>query len=126
MSEHKLQAEIRNALTGHCLAFRANVGQGWTGNAKMLPDGSILIRNPRPFSSGLPAGFSDLFGLAPTIITAEHIGQTFGRFFAAEVKTPTGRTSDKQRNFLAAVERNGGAAGIVRSAGDALELLKIT
>lgn len=125
MSEHKLQAEIRNRLAGECLLFRANVGRGWTGDAQRLPDGSILIRNPRPFDTGLPPGFSDLFGINSTTITPGMVGQTVGQFCALEVKTSAGRLSDKQGKFLAAVERAGGVSGVVRSAADALKLLRI-
>lgn len=124
MSEHRIQNEIRNALAGQCLAFRVNVGQGWTGDATRLPDGSVLIRNARPFSTGLPPGFSDLFGLAPVIITPDMLGRTLGRFVALEVKTGTGRASEKQANFLRAINNNGGLAAVVRSPADALAVIR--
>ena len=123
MSEHSVQNEIRNALAGKCLAFRVNVGQAWAGDAKRLPDGSVLIRNPRPFNTGLPAGFADLFGIVPVVITPEMVGQTVGIFHALEVKAKAGRVSDKQQNFLKAVNDNGGRAGVVRSAADALAVI---
>lgn len=121
MGEHRTQNEIRNALAGKCLAFRANVGQAWTGDVARLPDGSILIRNPRPFNTGLPPGFSDLFGLVRQRITPDMVGQDIGRFFAIEVKDTGGRTSTAQRAFLVAVKDNGGLAGVARSASDALQ-----
>lgn len=111
--EHILQNEIRNALAGRCLLFRANVGQAWQGEViERRPDGTVVLANARPFSTGLPPGFSDLFGLTKT-----------GRFIAAEVKTPTGRVSPQQAAFLAAVERNGGAGAVVRSVAEAVQLL---
>lgn len=123
--EHNLQNEIRNALAGECLLFRANVGSAWTGS-KMdkLPGGKMLIHDARPFNTGLPPGFSDLFGLVAVTITPDMVGQTVGVFFAPEVKTATGRLSDKQANFLNAVNDNGGRAGVVRSVEDARELMR--
>jgi hypothetical protein len=124
MSEHRIQNEARNALAGKCLAFRANTGRAWTGNdIKWLPDGSILIRDPRPFSTGLPAGFSDVFGLVPVVVTPEMVGDTIGVFHAIEFKSPTGTPTDKQMAFITAVLRNGGRAGIARSTQDAIDIV---
>lgn len=124
--EHKLQNEIRNALAGGCMAFRANVGNAWAGDAQRLPGGDVLIKNPRPFSTGLPAGFSDVFGVVQVEITPCMVGQTVGVFFALEVKAPTGRVkvSDKQTAFLNAVNNYGGRAGVARSADDAIKIIK--
>lgn len=120
-SEHALQNEIRNALAGKCLLFRANVGTAWTGDRiTRLPDGRLVIEGPRPFSTGLPPGFSDTFGLVPRVVTQDMVGQTIGQFVAGEIKDAEGRVSPKQRNFLQAVELNGGAAGVWRSVEDAL------
>lgn len=124
MSEHKTQNEIRNALAGECLCFRVNVGQAWTGDATRLPNGDVLIRNARPFSTGLPAGFSDLFGLVPVVITPDMVGKKFARFFALEVKGPKGRVHERQAAFLRAVNDNGGVGDIARSAADALEVIR--
>lgn len=123
-SEHRVQNEIRNALAGEMLLFRANVGQAWTGSkVTRLPDGSVLIENARPFNTGLPKGFADLFGVVQTTIRPEHVGQVFGRFVAMEVKSAKGRASEAQSGFLAAVSRNGGISGVVRCADDARELI---
>lgn len=124
MKEHAIQNAIRNALAGNCLAFRANVGQAWIGEATRLPNGDVLLRNARPFSTGLPPGFSDLFGLVPTVITPDMVGMKFGRFFGMEVKTATGRLGDKQANFLRAVNDNGGLSGVARSPSDALAIIQ--
>ncbi len=122
--EHALQNEIRNALAvDGVMMFRANVGQAWTGDVSRLPDGSILIRNPRPFSTGLPPGFGDLFGQQREVITADMVGGTFGRFFMADVKSATGRVGPHQAACLEAVRRNGGRSGIWRSVSDALATL---
>lgn len=123
MSEHAIQNAIRNALAGRCLLFRCNVGQAWTGDAKRLPGGDLLLKNPRPFSTGLPPGFSDLFGLVPVVITPDMVGQKVAVFTALEVKTPKGRPTDKQAAFIQAVNDNGGRAGVVRSAEDAVRVV---
>lgn len=124
MKEHALQNTIRNALAGECLLFRANVGKAWTGDSfHMLPNGDLLIKNPRPFNTGLPAGFSDTFGLVPVTIAPAMVGMKFGRFLAGEIKTASGRVSGKQAAFLRAVNDNGGAAGVWRSPDDALAMV---
>lgn len=124
MSEHKLQNEIRNALCGEGLYFRANVGTGWTGDVTRLPDGSILIRNPRPFTTGLPVGFSDVFGIRREVVTPGMIGSSVGIFTALEIKSKTGRVSPQQSAFLAAIKINGGRSGVVRSIEDALGVIR--
>lgn len=122
-TEHNLQNEIRNELAGRCLLFRANVGQAWTGTKiTKLPGGRVLIEGARPFNTGLPPGFSDLFGLVSVTITPDMVGQTVGLFTALEVKTPHGRPTESQQNFLAAVNDNGGRAGVVRSVQDAVRI----
>lgn len=123
-SEHALQNAIRNELAGKCLTFRANVGTGWQGTkVDKLIDGRLLITNPRPFSTGLPPGFGDLFGVMPVTITPDMVGQTIGVFWAGDVKFGRGKLTDKQRAFLDAVRRNGGIAGELRSVDDALNLI---
>lgn len=125
MKESEIQNRIRNALVDECMLFRVNVGQAWTGDeVKRLPDRSVLITKARPFSTGLPAGFSDLFGLVPVTITQDMVGKTLGVFTAMEVKTPTGRASKQQNLFLSAVNMRGGTSGIVRSAEDALAIVR--
>lgn len=124
MSEHAIQNEIRNALAGKALIFRANVGQAWTGSkVSKLPGNRVMISDARPFSTGLPTGFSDLFGLVPVVITADMVGQVVAVFTALEVKTAKGKASEKQTAFIRAVNDNGGRAGVVRSADDAVRIV---
>lgn len=118
-TEHDIQNNIRNSLAGQCHLFRANVGTAWTGNITKLPNGDLLIKNPRPFSTGLPAGFSDTFGWVPVVITPDMVGQTFARFIAGEVKTAKGKTRPEQDKFLNAVNRNGGCGDVWRGPEDA-------
>ena len=123
MKEHSLQNEIRNALAGRALVFRCNVGQAWAGDATKLPGGRVLLANARPFNTGLPPGFSDLFGLVAVTITPEMVGQRVAVFTALEVKSPNGRPTEQQLAFVKAVNDNGGRAGVVRSVDDAMRVV---
>lgn len=131
--EHELQNEIRNDLAGECLMFRANVGTGWQGTGKpvrfsrethvVAKRGDVLLRNARPFDTGLPAGFSDLFGVTSITITPEMVGKRIGVFYAIEVKDQAKATS-KQTDFLNAVKSEGGIGGIARSTEDARRIVR--
>jgi hypothetical protein len=123
VSEHRIQNEIRNALAGECLLFRANVGRAWTGTDFIrLPNGDMLIKNPRPFDTGLPPGFGDTFGLATRIITERDVGAQLGVYIAGEIKAGA-RVTEKQANYLHAINKNGGFADVWRSVSDALATL---
>lgn len=97
MTESDLMRSIMVALSvdGHFVA-RANVGLFFTADG-------------RPVKTGLPKGFSDLFGhrLADC------------RAFYLEVKTAKGRPSPEQLAFIAAMKKRGAIAAIVRSVEDA-------
>lgn len=99
--EHKIMNEIRIALSEiGCIVFRVNVGKGRTFDG-------------RYFDTGVPVGFSDLFGVMPN-----------GRAFFVEVKTKTGKASQAQINFLQAMKNNGAVAGICRNAEEAKNLIQ--
>lgn len=98
--EHRIQNEIRLALADTCAMFRINVGKGYT------PDG-------RYFDTGVPRGFSDLFG----------VRKADGRAVFIEVKTPRGKPTDQQKNFLETMRKNGAIAGVCRSSEEALQLV---
>ena len=131
MSEHLLQNQIRNALAGVANIFRANIGQAWQGEpirtsaprTVTLQPGDVLLRNARPFSTGLPKGFSDLFGFKRRVITPEDVGKTLAVFCALEIKTKTGRVTPEQEAFVRAVQKAGGHAGIARSVEDAQNII---
>jgi hypothetical protein len=100
--EHAIQNRIRAALSPYAVVFRANVGKVKT------PDG-------RFFDTGLPTGFSDLFGFR----------KSDGRAVFIEVKTPHGRVSENQKNFLKQMQSCGAIAGVCRSVDDALRLIGV-
>lgn len=85
---------------GHFVA-RANVGLFFT-------------KDGRPIHTGLPVGFSDLFG--------HRAGDA--QAFYIEVKTPTGRATPQQIAFLDAMRKRGAIAGVARSVADALQLVR--
>ena len=98
-AESNLQARIMLALSeAGCLVWRNNTG--------VLPD-----RRGIPIRFGLCPGSADIIGIAPG-----------GQFLAVEVKTKTGRATDAQHAFIAAVIRAGGRAGIARSPEEAVEI----
>jgi hypothetical protein len=87
----------------------------------MLPD-VVLWRNSTGLSRtdqrvvryGLCVGSADLIGvLAPS-----------GRFLAIEVKSPVGRASTEQKQFLELVRRCGGFGCVVRSVEEALAAIE--
>ena len=125
MSEHRIQNEIRLAISGKATLFRNNCGVSWIGDTSKLKDGSVLIRNPRIFHAGLCEGSSDLIGWRSLTITPEMVGQTVAIFSALEVKSKTGRATAGQKNFCQRVTEAGGFAGIVKSPDEAKKTLAI-
>lgn len=131
-SEHAIQNEIRNALAGRCKLFRANVGKAWASNdvvkvTRKMPvvmgPRDVLLRNARPFDTGIPPGFTDLFGYVIETITPDMVGQKVARFIGPEVKDDTGKPSPLQTVFINVVNADGGRAGVVRSVEDAERLV---
>ncbi|MDE6087921.1 MAG: VRR-NUC domain-containing protein [Oscillospiraceae bacterium] len=99
--EHKIMLEIMVAISQDCIIFRHNVGKVRT------PDG-------RYFSTGIPAGYSDLQGHR----------KCDGRAVYIEVKTRYGRVSPEQKIFIDAMQKTGAIAGVCRSVDDAINLIQ--
>lgn len=124
-SEHATQNDIRNALCDEGMFFRANVGTAWASNdITKLADGSLLLRNPRPFSTGLPAGFHDVFGAVTETITPEMVGQKVAIFTTIECKSSKGQAREKQERFADAVRDAGGRTGFARDVGTAVGIAR--
>lgn len=127
--EHDLQNEIRMEVSKNQLGtlFRANVGRGWTGEVQRMNltprTNTLVILNPRPFNTGLPAGFPDLFGFVPVTITPDMVGKQIAIFAAVEVKQKSGRISMKQHDMIAFLQQQGARAGVARSRDDAARIL---
>ena len=101
MREIDIQNQIRIALSDIAVSFRANVGVFFT-------------KDGRPVSTGLPKGFSDIFGFR----------KSDGRIFFIEVKNETGQLSIDQRTFLVAMESLGAITGVARSPEEAIEIIE--
>ena len=100
MTEQDIQNQIRAAVSPYCVIFRINVGTGRT------VDG-------RYFNTGVPTGFSDLFG----------VRRSDGRAVFIETKKPGGRVSPAQQNFIQQMKAVGAIAGVCYSAADAITLI---
>ena len=97
--ETKLQNQIKIALSkAGCIVFRSNVGVFYTPDGRMVHIGVD--------------GHSDLYGHSQD-----------GKAFYIEVKTPLGKASEKQLNFIKQMRKTGANAGIARSVADALQIV---
>jgi hypothetical protein len=101
MKEIDLQNKIRIGLNDIAITFRGNVGLFYT-------------KTGRPIRTGLPPGFSDLFGFR----------RLDNKMFFIEVKTRTGRLSKDQKNFLKKMSELGCITGVARSVDDAREIIE--
>lgn len=99
--EHDIQNRIRNETGDIAILFRANVGSGVTYDG-------------RHFDTGLPKGFSDLFGFR----------LSDGRAVFIEVKNIMGRVRPEQQNFIEKMRSYGALAGIARSVEDARKIIQ--
>jgi len=99
--------------------FRNTVG-------KAIPCPQCGCKPKHTFSYGLCPGSSDLIGWTSVTVTPDMVGQRLAVFTAVEVKRPGARTSKKrkeqQRDFIDAVNRAGGRAGVARSSREALAI----
>lgn len=112
-AETDLQQRIRLALGTHPEArlFRNQVGS--------LPD----PRTGRLVTFGLARGSADLIGWRTVVVTPDMVGKRLAVFTSIEVKTPRGRLTPEQHNWLHAVRAAGGIAGVARSVADAHHLV---
>lgn len=100
MKEIDIQNAIRLALNPYAVVFRGNVGK------IRLPDG-------RYFNTGLPKGFSDLFGFR----------KSDGKIFFIEVKNEKGKLRKEQKHFLETMRNYGAITGVARSPEEAIQII---
>jgi hypothetical protein len=113
-SEQTIQQHIRlSCSTGATRLFRNNTG-------------TLKDANGRPVQFGLCKGSADLIGWTTRTITPEMVGQQVAVFTSIEVKSSSGRVKPEQQQWLNAVQAAGGIAGVARSVGEAMDLLRIT
>jgi hypothetical protein len=86
----------------------------WRNNTGELKDSS-----GRRVKFGLCEGSSDLVLLVTIKVTPEMVGKDIGVFGALEVKTPTGKPTAEQLNFIRHVNDRGGIGFIARSVDEA-------
>ena len=123
MKEQNIQSLVRLRLSKlGVINFRNNTGMGWAGKVIkfaipkqiILMPCDVLIRNARPLHAGLCEGSSDVIGIKPTVITQDMVGQTIGIFVACEVKSKSGRLSEKQVTFDKVINNAGGISFVAR------------
>lgn len=112
MTEHELQNQIRAALSEYGKVFRTNAGEFWQGKRVWSRELQAPVISDARKVEGLPHGFSDLLFL-------DSQGAAF-----IEVKTKTGRVSDRQKKFLEVMRQDGHRAGVARSVEDAIKIIK--
>lgn len=112
--ETVIQTKIMLALSeSGCIVWRNAASGAYAGRVIHKSARQVTLENATYMKFGLTVGASDIIGIAPD-----------GRFLAVEVKTDTGRPTKEQLNFIAAVNRAGGIAGIARSVEDAINLIR--
>lgn len=100
--ETSIQNQIRICLSQNgCIVHRINVGLFYT-------------KDGRPIRTGVPTGFSDLFG---------HVIES-GKAFYIETKTPIGKASKEQKQFIKAMKESGAIVGFARSTEQALNIIR--
>lgn len=97
---------------------------GWAGQSKRYPNGDVLVKSAFPIRAGLCEGSSDLIGWKSVMVTPDMVGKRVALFTAVEVKTPTGRPTKEQLNFIQRIKEAGGIAGIARSEEEAEYITK--
>lgn len=104
--------------------FRNNTGTGWIGKIKSSSNPTYkVIENARPLKAGLCLGSSDLIGWTKITIDESMVGKEVAVFTAIEVKTPKGKASKEQINFINQVLKSGGLAGVAKNEEDAINII---
>ena len=137
MSERDVLHDIREALGQEpdLVLWRNGVGAGEFVEGREVQRALDLLRMGKTIDAagllttvldsarfakyGLPKGSADIVGILTMVLE----GELYGIFFALEVKSGRGRTSDEQDRWLALVRRMGGFATVVRSVQEAKEAL---
>lgn len=100
MRESDIQNSIRLALNPYAIIFRGNVGK-------------VRMRDGRYFDTGLPKGFSDLFGFR----------KSDGKMIFLEIKNEKGRLRKEQKHFLETMSRYPVITGVARSPEEAIKIV---
>jgi len=125
MAESDNQTDIQIRVSGlGSRMFRINSAVGWVGSKLIHKGRDLLIKNARPLKAP-PAGYHDLTGWTPVIITQAMVGKQIAIFTSFEVKT--GKKGSKatadQKNFGDQVREAGGITGVCHTADQAEALI---
>lgn len=111
-SEHRIQDEIRLALSPYGIVLRLNSGKFWQGKRVWSKEfNQYVLINLRPIQ-GCPEGTSDLLFL----------GEGNNVAFI-ECKDHKGTTREEQEKFINIMHQYGIKAGVARSVDDALNII---
>lgn len=113
-SEHRIQDEIRIALSRHGIVLRLNSGKAYGGNRVWdNRRNQYILTNIRPIAL-CGKGTPDLL----------FIGEN-GKVAFIECKDEKGRIRAEQTQFIEVVQKYGYRAGVARSADDALKIIGV-
>ena len=110
-SEHRIQDEIRLALSKYGIVLRLNSGQAYGGTRIWDKKYGYILKDIRPIAL-CGKGTPDLL----------FIGED-GKIAFVEVKDDTGRVREDQKCFLEMMRKIGIPAGVARSVEDALKII---
>ena len=111
-SEHRIQDEIRLALSEHGVILRLNSGKFWQGRRVWSNEFQQYVLIDLRSVQGCPPGTSDLL----------FIGENNTSFI--ECKDDKGKLRPEQIKFLELMQSYGHRAGVARSVNDALKVIK--
>jgi len=95
------ETNIMNKYLLHFSGAGAMVWRNNTGKFRSLTDPQRIVTVGQ-------VGSADIIGVQPVTITPEMVGKVIGQAIAIEVKTPTGKQSQEQKNWQQAFEERGG------------------
>ena len=111
-SEHRIQDEIRLALSQYGIVLRLNSGKFWQGERVWSKEFNQYVLVNLRLVQGCPEGTPDLLFLG------EGNNVTF-----IECKTKTGTAREKQKRFIEIMHRYGIKADLARSPEDAIKII---
>lgn len=119
----RLTNQIREAVSRKgARLFPMSVGKFWAGQvAGKTADGHMILKNARLVNVGFQ-GLSDTLGGSPMTITADDVGKTVMVLTAVEIKAGSDRLREGQSEFINAIKKMGGRAGVARSPEDAVRI----
>lgn len=110
-SEHRIQDEIRLALSEYGIVLRLNSGQAYGGTRIWDKKYGYILRDIRPIAL-CGKGTPDLLFIGAN-----------GQIAFVEVKDYKGRAREDQKRFLAMMHKYGYRAGVARTVDDALKII---